>query len=233
MIEKYNNLLFVVAHPDDEVLGCGGIIKKLSKKKRNIKVVFLAEGTSCRYNSKNYDIKKIQKEINFRKNCAKKALKTLGVKKFSFYDLKCGSLNVYPILDLGKIVEEEIKQFKAQVIFTHCNSDVHIDHKIVSQACLQASRPVKKLNKIKALITFEILSSTEWNYTKLFKPNYFVNIENEIKYKIQAIKKYKTEIIKFPHPRSKLGIETLARYRGIQSFNKYAEAFNVNRFFDE
>ena len=233
MIENFKNFLFVVSHPDDEVLGCGGIIKKLSKKNKNIKVIFLAEGSSCRYNQENYDLKKIKKEIEYRKSCAKKALKDLGVKKYSFYDLKCGNLHLYSILDLGKIIENEITKFKADVIFTHSNIDVHVDHRTVYQACLQASRPVPKMRKIKALISFETQSSTECNYSEPFIPNLFINIDKEINSKIKAIKRYKSEIIKFPHPRSKTGIESLAKFRGSQSSNKYAEAFIVNKYINE
>ena len=69
------------------------------------------------------------------------------------------------------------------MIISHSNFDVNIDHKTVYQACLQSTRPTSKA-KIKALISFEILSSTEWRYNQVFEPNLFINIEKEIKFKI-------------------------------------------------
>ena len=110
--------------------------------------------------------------------------------------------------------------------------DVNLDHRTVYQACLQSTRPIKK-NRIKALLSFEVLSSTEWKYNKTFEPNLFINIEKEIKYKIKAMQRYKSEMNSFPHPRSTIGINTLAKYRGIQSQNKFAEAFKIIRLFSK
>ena len=147
--------------------------------------------------------------------------------------VKCGKLNTYPIIDLGKIVEKEIKIFKPTTIITHSSSDVHRDHTTTFQACLQATRPVNKAEKVNFFYTFEILSSTEWNFGNSFQPNIFVDISNEIKFKIKAIKKYDSELRKFPHPRSQEGINTLSKYRGMQANYKHAEAFKLIRGFDK
>ena len=108
-----------------------------------------------------------------------------------------------------------------------------MDHKAVYQGCLQSTRPTNKLNIIRGLLSFEILSSTEWKYSKIFEPNLFVNIDKELKFKMKAIKRYKSEIRKFPHPRSIEAIDALAKYRGTQSHNKYAEAFKIVRIFSK
>ena len=109
MINSYKKYLIVVAHPDDEVLGCGGTIKKLSRSNKNIKVIFIAEGTSCRYKKNQIKyIKKISKSIKSRKKYALSALKDLGVKNSEFYDLECGKQFI-PITKISNIIEEEIK----------------------------------------------------------------------------------------------------------------------------
>ena len=231
MIENFEKVLVVAAHPDDEVLGCGGLIKKLTKSNKQVKVIFLAEGSSCRFPEKDIQKDEVKKEIQHRENCAKKALKIINVNSSSFYNLKCGRLNTYPIIDLGKIVEDEIHKFKPSVIITHSNFDVHHDHLSTFQACLQATRPSGKDIKVDYLFSFEILSSTEWRYNNCFEPNVFVNIEEEIKYKIMAIKEYDSELRKFPHPRSEDGINSLAKYRGMQSGFKFAESFKLVRCF--
>ncbi len=234
MINNYKKYLIVVAHPDDEVLGCGGTIKKLSRSNKNIKVIFIAEGTSCRYKKNQIKYKKeISKSIKSRKKYALSALKDLGVKNSEFYDLECGKLNSIPITKISNIIEEEIKIFRPEIIITHSDNDVNMDHKAVYQGCLQSTRPTNKLNIIGGLLSFEILSSTEWKYSKIFEPNLFVNIDKEIKFKMKAIKRYKSEIRKFPHPRSIEAIDALAKYRGTQSHNKYAEAFKIVRIFSK
>ena len=232
MLDKFKKYLIVAAHPDDDILGCGGTLKKLTKLKKNVRVIFVAEGSSCRFKNYNKFEKKIEETIKQREKFAKQALLDLGINNSYFYNLVCGKLNNYPITEISKIVEDEIAKFNPEVVITHSNYDVNLDHKTVYQACLQSTRP-KNRNKIKALISFEILSSTEWKYNGIFEPNLFINIEKEIKYKIKAMKKYKTEMSNFPHPRSVEGINTLAKYRGIQSQNKFAEAFKIIRLFSE
>ena len=227
---QYKKFLIIVAHPDDDILGCGGTIKRLTKLKKKVKVVFIAEGSSCRYKNTKKNFKQINISIKQREKWGKQALTDLGVSNYNFYNLKCGKLNKYPITEIARIVENEIKNFKPEVIISHSNFDVNVDHRTIYQACLQSTRPTSK-TKIKALISFEILSSTDWKYSQIFEPNLFINIEKEIKFKIKALKRYKSEIRKYPHPRSQEGIKGLASYRGIQSHNKYAEAFKIIRLF--
>lgn len=233
MLKKFKNFLIVVAHPDDEVLGCGGTLKKLSKLKKNVKVITIAEGSSCRYKNLVKYKQEINKSIALRKKWGIQALKDLGIKNYCFYNLSCGKLNSYPITDISRIVEEEISKFKPEIIITHSDYDVNLDHRTVYQSCLQATRPTKSSSKILGLLSFEILSSTEWKYSKIFEPNYFVNIDKEINFKVKALKRYKSEIQSFPHPRSVIGINSLAKYRGMQSCNKYAEAFKIVRLYSE
>ena len=170
--------------------------------------------------------------IQQREKWGKLALMDLGIKNVIFKNFTCGKLSKYPITKIAEIVENEIAIFKPEVILTHSNFDVNVDHRTVYQACLQSTRPTSK-KKIKALISFEILSSTEWKYSKIFEPNLFINVEKEIKYKIKALKRYKSEIRKYPHPRSDEGVKSLARYRGMQSHYKFAEAFKIVRLFSQ
>ena len=58
--QKKNKILIVAAHPDDEMLGCGGTILKL-KKKCDIHVMFMTDGVSSR--GKNNSEKKKEKKF--------------------------------------------------------------------------------------------------------------------------------------------------------------------------
>ena len=218
-------VLIVVAHPDDEVLGCGGTIAKLVDEKNKVKVIFLSDGESSR-------LKKVNNKKNlFRRACAVKAMKVLGVKNFSFNRFPDNEFDKVSLLTITKKIEDEIKKFNPDTILTHHNSDLNIDHQITSRAVLTACRPNIK-NKVKLILFFEILSSTEWNITSkktFFIPNWYEDITKYLNIKIKAIKCYKKELRKSPHPRSLETIKALSIFRGSSSGVKNAEAFQLGR----
>ena len=227
---EFNKALIIAAHPDDDILGCGGFLSKFGKDK-DIRVVFIAEGTSCRFSSSEINEKKeeISNEIKHRNSCGKKALSYLGVKDCEFYNFACGRLDQIPLIDINKIIENEISEFKPDIILTHSKKDLNSDHKIIFSSVLTATRPVRK-SKVKSIFSFEVLSSSEWNFSKSFAPNYFLELSREdIDKKWAALSMYDTEVKEFPHPRSKEGIDTLAKYRGLQSGVPFAEAFKLIR----
>ena len=224
------NILIIAAHPDDDILGCGGFIAKYNTK-TNIRVIFIAEGSSCRFPDLNKNLNKIQKTIETRNNYAKDALKVLGVKQVSFYNLPCGRLDSTPIIEINKIIENELNNFKPHTVITHSEDDTNNDHRIVYRSTLMATRPGAFKN-LKTLLSFEVLSSTEWNFSKAFLPNHFESISlAQLNLKWQALECFKSEIGKYPHPRSEEGLKTLAQFRGMQSGFKYAEAFKIIRNF--
>lgn len=225
-----NKYLIIAAHPDDDILGCGATLSKLSKN-NIIKVIFIGEGSSCRYDQVFKNKSLIKKTIRNRENCAKKALNCLGVKNFNFYNLPCGRLDTVPIIEINKIIEKEIKKFRPNVIYTHSENDCNNDHRIIFRSTMMAARPTSN-EIVEKIFSFEILSSSEWNYTKEFSPNYFEILKEEnVKKKWKALSYYKSEIQKFPHPRSKEGVYNLAKVRGSQAGEKYAEAFKLIREF--
>jgi N-acetylglucosamine malate deacetylase 1 len=227
MKSKNKSLLVVAAHPDDEVLGCGGTIAKFKKKGFTINILFLSDGVSSRKISKKTYIK----EIKIRRNACLKACKILGSNKPVFNDLPDNSLDSVPLLKVVKIIEKSINKFKPNIIFTHYFGDLNIDHQIVNKAVVTASRPQNK-NPVKTILFFEIPSSTEWQISKKrkqFSPNWFEDISKELNKKIQAINCYKDELRKWPHPRSVKGIKSLANWRGATAGFDAAEAFVLGR----
>ena len=99
---------------------------------------------------------------------------------------------------------------------------MNLDHSAVFDSTLVTCRPKSGVKKI---LCYELPGQTK----TAFEPNVFENIEKEFSFKIRGFKKYKSEIEKFPNPRSILSIENLAIYRGIQSGMKKAEAFKSIR----
>tara|TARA_A100001011_G_scaffold363000_1_gene412552 strand:+ start:131 stop:802 length:672 start_codon:yes stop_codon:yes gene_type:complete len=218
-------ILVVVAHPDDEVLGCGGTIAKFIKKKCEVKVLFLSDGESSR-------LKKVNKKKNlYRRACAIKAMRILGVKNFSFNNFSDNEFDKVGLLKITKKIESEIKKYNPDTILTHHNGDLNIDHQITSRAVLTACRPKIK-NKVKLILFFEILSSTEWNVTSkkfYFNPNWYEDITKFMNTKMRAIRCYKKELRKSPHSRSLETIKALSIFRGSSSGVKNAEAFQLGR----
>ena len=217
---KNKKILVVAAHPDDELLGCGGSLIKLSNDKCNIFTLFFTDGVSAREkNKKNEDTQ--------RKKNSLKSLKIIGVKQSKFLSYPDNALDMVPLIKITKEIEKVIMNFKPHTIFTHSDVDLNIDHEIISRAVLTATRP-KPNFCVKNIFLFETLSSTEWNFNlkkKSFNPNYFIDITKTIKTKIEAAKAYKQEISTWPHPRSIDGIKNLAKYRGQSVGVKFAEAF--------
>ena len=223
-----NKILIVVAHPDDEVLGCGGTIAKYSKN-NDVYVVILGEGISSRYN-KREGVKK-EKLLRLQKQ-SQKASKLLGIKKSFFFSLPDNRFDTVPFLDIVKKVEKVIAKIKPKIVYTHHAGDLNIDHQITFQSVLTAVRPVKKF-LVKEIYSFEVLSSTDWSYKKIkkiFIPNTYEDISLTLKKKINAMRIYKEELRKFPHPRSLEGIKILAQKRGMESGLKYAETFELIRW---
>jgi N-acetylglucosamine malate deacetylase 1 len=218
------NVLIISPHADDEVLGCGGFISKYSKKNYLISVLILTnanKGAPEIYSPE---------EIKSIRNEAKVANKLIGTKKIFFENLPAVNLNNYPVYKISNIINKYITKINPEIILIPSGNDIHDDHKIVFKAAKVSLRPNKKSN-LKKILSYEVLSETEWNEDgKSFNPNYFVHLNKaDIENKIKAFLKYKSQVKKFPHPRSKEGIINLSRVRGSQIYKEYAEAFRVEK----
>lgn len=218
---KKNKILIVAAHPDDEILGCGGTISKI-KNSSSIKLVFLTNGVDAR--------KKSKKNSNIRIQETLKLIKYLKIEKPSFFNFPDNQLDKVPMLKIIKKIEKEILLFKPNIIFTHSENCLNIDHVTTYNAVVTASRPIQKNKNIQAILSFEVPSSTEWKVSKKkFNPNFYFDIKETISEKIRCLKFYKSEIKKYPHSRSQRGIEIFAKFRGLEAGLNYAEAFEIKR----
>lgn len=217
---KNKKILIVAAHPDDEVLGCGGTLIKL-KKNNKIKILFMTDGVSSRG-------KRIKEIIQRKKNCLD-LMKYLKLPKPLFFNFPDNQMDKVPLLKIVKKIEKILKSFKPEIIFTHYYNCLNVDHQITFKALNTAARPVGK-QSIKKILCFEIPSSSEWILgNKSFKPNYYINITGQIEDKIKSLKFYENEIRKFPHSRSIEGVRSIAKFRGLSCGLKYAEGFLLVR----
>ena len=215
------NILFVVAHPDDEVLGAGATIHKLVTEGNNVAVATLVSSASARAN--------ISATLS---DDQKKAFGIIGVHKAYSGDFPNIEMNTVPHLSLVQFIESAIRDWKAESIYTHHPSDTNNDHVMTSYACQAASRLFQRTDgvpKLKQFIYIEVPSSTEWSFdssANRFSPNMFVEIGQEgLSVKIRALSEYSGVMRPYPHPRSEEAIKGLAAYRGVQAGCNYAEAF--------
>jgi LmbE family N-acetylglucosaminyl deacetylase len=219
--------LIIVAHPDDEVLGCGGTIAKMTSEGVNVHVAFLADGVFSRESGqKDQNI-----ELKHRRAAAQQACDMLGVKTVSFSDFPDNKMDVSPLLDIVKSVEELISKHQPSTLFTHHCGDVNIDHRRIHEAVVAACRP-QKGHPVKKILTFEVASSTEWQLpysAPSFLPNYFVDISRTLDKKMAALNSYAKELRPWPHPRSLKAVAHLAHWRGATVGVEAAEAFMLGR----
>ena len=225
-VKENKTILVIAAHPDDEVLGCGGTIARLIKEGFEVYTLILGEGITSRDDTR--DRKRREEEITELKKEAKEANKILGVKEVFFYDFPDNRFDTVPFLDIVKVVEKVKNSINPQIIFTHYERDLNIDHQITYRTVITATRPLKG-ETVKEIYSFEIPSSTEWNYPLSFSPDVFFDISTTIDIKIKALEKYKTELKKYPHSRSLEGVKLIAKNWGIKVGLEYAEAFKVVR----
>lgn len=221
------SIIVIAAHPDDEVLGCGGTIAKLTDEGATIHVAFLADGVFSRA----CDQAKQQEELRIRRAAAQKACDILGVKSVSFGDFPDNRMDTIALLDIVNVVEELIVEYRPDTVFTHHAGDVNIDHCRTHEAVVTACRP-QRGHPVKTLLCFEVASSTEWQLpgsALAFTPNWFVDISNTFDRKLAALDAYDTELRTWPHPRSLQGIKHLARWRGATVGMDAAEAFMLGR----
>ncbi len=222
-------VLIVAAHPDDEVLGCGGTISRFASEGCEVYTLILGEGITSRDASR--DRHKREEEIRELKKQAEEANKILGVKKIHTFDFPDNRFDTVALLDIIKVIEKVKKDVGPDLVFTHFHGDLNIDHQLTFKAVMTACRPTKG-DSVKEIYSFEIPSSTEWNEASsktYFMPDYFVNINKSLEIKINALKEYETELRDFPHPRSLKAVELNAKHWGVKMGFEAAEAFKTIR----
>ena len=218
------DILVVAAHPDDEVLGCGGTVARLSNEGHTVYSAILGEGSTSRFRQGTQGKRAALNKL--RKSC-EKAARILGIRKVFPYQLPDNRFDTVPMLDVIRIVEDLLLKLKPSMVYTHHSGDLNIDHAITSRAVLTAARPLKECT-VRELYAFEIPSSTEWSFGShqpLFMPNTFMDIRQTLATKIQAMGAYESEVREFPHPRSPEALKATAEKWGATSGLCAAEAF--------
>jgi LmbE family N-acetylglucosaminyl deacetylase len=224
-VQGSRGVLVVVAHPDDEVLGCGGTVATLASQGTAVTSCILSASAGARTN---------RPEVAALTEQTLAAQTELGLRPPVLGDFPNMQLNAVPHLELVQFIEEAIIATGAEFIFTHHPSDLNDDHLQVSRACRSAARIYQRRSldvRLRGLYLMEILSSTDWAFPsseEVFSPTgYFEIGEDGLEKKISALGCYEGVMRPFPHPRSTEVVRALATYRGGQSGMRFAESFQI------
>jgi len=223
------SVLVIAAHPDDEVLGCGGSIAWHADAGDHVQVLIVAEGATSRQQQR--DRGQVDREFSDLARAAQKAGEILGAKGVELLDLPDNRLDSIDRLDLVKLIEAKIEHHQPKIVYTHHAGDVNIDHRRLHEAVVTACRPTPS-HPVMRLLSFEVASSTEWQppgSAPAFQPNWFVDISAQWDRKRLALEAYASEMRPWPHARSIQALEHLARLRGAQVGVEAAEAFCLLR----
>ena len=219
-------ILVVAAHPDDEILGCGGTMAKFAREGHEVQALILGEGISSRHEFESAAVR-AAKEALYKQS--RQAAKALGVKKPIQLALPDNRFDALPLLDVIKEIQSVVEHYRPHTVFSHHSGDLNIDHTITARAVQTACRPLPD-SQVESLHAFEIASSTEWAFGKsgiVFKPNLFVDITSTLERKLAALNLYEDEMRPPPHPRSTENMRATATRWGAASGVPAAEAFET------
>ena len=223
-----DRVLVIAAHPDDEVLGCGGTVARLAQEGHPVHIAIMAEGITSRHAQRD---QADAKQLSRLHQQAHAAAAKMGAQDVQLLKLPDNRLDTVPLLDVVKLVEGLVEKLSPQVIYTHHSSDLNVDHGLINRAVLTATRPMAG-GSVNEIYSFEVPSSTEWSFHQLappFRPNVFIEIADTLETKIAAMACYDSEIRDSPHPRSPDVLRAIALRWGSVVGCAAAEAFELVR----
>lgn len=215
--EPNQRVLVIAAHPDDEVLGCGGVVALHARRGDRVTTIVACEGQSLRYRGRDIPMEEHTK-------AAARALGVGDVRMLGFPDQQLDTLTLTEIVTP---IEAVVREVQPQVVYCQWGGDVNRDHHLLFEAALVATRPVEAC--IEAVYAFDTASSTEWAYPRRFVPDTWIDVRETLEQKLDAMRCYESELRDYPHPRSIRALEHKARAWGNQCCMDAAEVFMTVR----
>jgi LmbE family N-acetylglucosaminyl deacetylase len=215
-------ILVITPHPDDETLGAGGTIAKFSGQGHEVSVLVVSGHLPPLYSREDYEI--TVKE-------AKQAFYILGVAESRFLEIPATMVGEQPVNVVNGKIGDVIREVEPQIVLCPF-PDRHIDHRVVFESVMVATRPIGAARGIELLAAYETLSETHWNAAHIepnFVPNWVVDITEHLSRKLDALKCYESQLVAYPGARSLGAAEALAKFRGTQAGFSCGEGFHVIR----
>ena len=221
-MDNKKRILVVAPHPDDETLGVGGTIAKFAGRGNEVFVLIVSGHLPPLYNRDDYE-KTVSEAYS--------AFSILGVSNSEFLEIPATMIGDQPLHEVNGRISKIVNNFNPHIVFSPY-PDRHVDHRLVFDSVMVATRPVGIGRDIEIVATYETLSETHWNAPNIepnFTPNWVVDISDHINEKLSALKCYESQISDFPGARSIEAVEALAKFRGTQAGFGYGEGFHIVR----
>lgn len=210
-------VLVIAAHPDDELLGCGGTVALHAENGDEVTSVIVCEGESLRYGEDGVG----------QKDHIQAAGQVLGVKEVRTLKFPDQKLDTFTLTDIITPLEQVVEDVRPDVVYTQYGGDINRDHELLFKAMLVATRPMEEY--IEAIFAFDTASSTEWAYPRTFVPDTWVDISTTVQKKLDAMACYESEVRDYPHPRSLQALSNRSAAWGNQCCLEHAEVYMTIR----
>jgi len=226
MIMFFNNILILSPHPDDECIGCGGLIGWAKKNRIKTSILYFsyvllgvdsvrqANGNFTTTEDRIEEIKKVSEFGNLSY--------TLPPKGW-FYDYRLNN-------ELIKYIENEIEYIKPDLVCIPFQNSYNQDHRKVFDAAYAALRPIPKNMKHFVNCVLEYEEPYSWTVGENFKPTFYLPMTKEdCNFKLELIKLHNSQMRSDPYSRSVENLERISKIRGAEIGIKYAEAYKIHR----
>lgn len=222
LISRISRALVLAPHPDDEVLGCGGTIARLTQAGARVDVAVVTRGHEPRFAAEH--VAQVRAELA-------QAHALLGVAETHFLDLPAAELDRVAQAEVNAAVANVVAQVEPDTLFVPFVGDLHFDHRIVFEAALVAARP-RGHTYPRRVLAYETVSETNWSAPGLspaFAPNIYIDVTGQLETKLQAFALFASQCRPFPDERSLETLRALAAVRGSTVTRHAAEAFVLVR----
>lgn len=222
VLDTISTALVIAPHPDDEILGCGGTIARLTAMGRRVEVVIVTTGMPPTYSADSVAATRAE---------AVQAHQQLGIAATHWLEFPAAGLDQVPKADLNAALSNAVAVAKPDALFLPFLGDVHVDHQIVFTAAMVAARPRTEQSP-RLLLAYETLSETNWyapGLTPTFAPDVYIDISQTLEAKLAAFGQFRSQVQEFPAERSPEALRALATLRGATVYRQAAEAFVLLR----
>ncbi len=216
-------ILAIAPHPDDEVLGLGGTLRRLATAGHEVTVAIATKGWPPLFPDE--QVTRVREE-------ARRANMVLGVRNVRFMDLPVTRLHALPRHELNAAFDHLIVEERPAWVFLPFPGDRHEDHRQVFDASLVALRPLADRSFVQRILCYETVSETHWaapGIEPAFSPQLWFDIAAHLPAKLEAMRMYASQVRPAPDARSPEAVTALATWRGSIVGLSAAEAFMLVR----
>lgn len=207
----FDSLLVIAPHPDDDILGCGGLMHRMASMDARVTVAYLYAEDLVRYEEGRAALEGIAEHIYV----------------YSFSDRFDR-----PVKEVAAWIEDVLETEKPQAVALPNSYAHHQDHRKTAEAALIALRPSGATGRHRPPVVLEYeMASDAWPPRQSITPPITVELSYEdVLYKHNGMMLHSSQVRPSPSDRSSTTIAALAQLRGSQAGVMFGEAYTVLRY---